>query len=195
MIIKGNAIDLIETLDRKPDLVVTDPPYAFGGDGAEHELSASVAVALRGAAEKLKRDSWMIVMCASSSRSIEYMKESLRGVAKLSRVATWVKPKSRTKVTTSGWSWASVSVLLFKKGKPKAPASAMLDYIMAEPLKVGRRAQLPPQVADWMVGPWAKPGGLLLDPFAGSGAILDAGKRAGMEVIGFEINPPEKETA
>ncbi len=31
MIIKGDSLDLLLSRDDRPDLVVTDPPYAFGG--------------------------------------------------------------------------------------------------------------------------------------------------------------------
>lgn len=42
-----------------------------------------------------------------------------------------------------------------------------------------------------MVRPFAVRGGLLLDPFAGSGAILLAAEECGMRTIGFELNPLE----
>jgi len=64
----------------KADLIVTDPPYAFGGSGAEHALSATVAIVLRESALRLKRGRWMLVMCAASWRSTAYMVESVRGV-------------------------------------------------------------------------------------------------------------------
>jgi hypothetical protein len=78
-----------------------------------------------------------------------------------------VQAKARTKVQTTGWAWASVSVIAFKKGKALELESApYLDHITAEPVMNGRRAELPQEVADWMVAPYAVPGGLCLDPFA-----------------------------
>jgi DNA modification methylase len=190
--LKGDALDLLLELEEKPDLIVTDPPYAFGGDAQEHALSATVAVILRESAKRLVRGGWMLVMAASSYRSISYMVESVRGILVPIRIATWTKPESKTKVSTKGWRWASVSVIAFRKGKAAdLPASEFLDHIQAPIIKDGRRAQLPPAVADWMVKPFAKAGGLMLDPFAGSGAILDAGDRAGMRALGFEKNPPQ----
>jgi DNA modification methylase len=186
-ILRGHAVDLFPGLSGGLDLVVTDPPYAFGGGGAEHELSATVAVALRECAVRLNRDRHMLVFCASSWRSISYMVESLRGLCVPARVGTWVKPASRTKVATAGWKWASVSVVVFKKGRPEAPTSASLDHVLAEPVKNGRRAQLPQSVCDWAVAPYAVPGGTFLDPFAGSGALVQAAERAGMRATGFEI--------
>jgi tRNA G10 N-methylase Trm11 len=191
-LIKGDAIELMSGFNERPDLIVTDPPYAFGGSGDEHAISATVAVTLREAAQKLAKGRWMIVMCAASWRSTSYMVEAVRGIVEPVRVATWCKPTVRTKTRTTGWQWASVNVVAMRKGKAadKTPAD-VLDHILAPPIINGRRAELPPEVADWMVAPFAVPGGLLLDPFAGSGAILHAGARAGMRAVGFEKSPLE----
>jgi DNA modification methylase len=186
-LIRGDALDLISQLGEKPDLIATDPPYAFGGSGDEHAISATVAVVLREAAQRLAKGRWMLVMCAASWRSTAYMVESVRGVVDPVRVATWCKPVSRTKVSTSGWLWASVNVIAFRKGRAEDPSSSgILDHITAAPIMNGRRAELPPEVARWMVAPYSVPGGLFLDPFAGSGALVLAAEEAGMRTIGYE---------
>ena len=46
----------------------------------------------------------------------------------------------------------------------------------------------PPALCDQIVRASGKPGGVLLDPFAGSGAMLTAGLRAGMDVIGGDAD-------
>ena len=66
MIHRGDALDLISAFAETPDLIVTDPPYAFGGSGDEHALSATVAVVLRESAKRLAKGRWMLVMCAAS---------------------------------------------------------------------------------------------------------------------------------
>lgn len=191
LMIKGDSLDLLLAETATPDLIVTDPPYAFGGSGDEHAISATVAVVLREAAQRLAKGRWMLVMCASSWRSTAYMAESVRGIVEPVRIATWCKPSARTKVDTSGWKWASVNVIAFRKGKAlDTEAARDLDHITAEPIKNGRRAELPPEVADWMVRPFAVPGGVFLDPFAGSGAIARAAERCGMKALGYEKAPP-----
>lgn len=193
MILKGHALDLIEQLTETPDLIVTDPPYAFGGSGPEHAVSATVATVLRESARRLAKGRWMLVMCAASYRSQAYMVEAVRGLVEPVRIATWCKPKARTKVQTIGWAWASVSVIAFRKGKAlEQEADNGLDHITAEPVMNGRRAELPAEVAYWMVAPYAVPGGLCLDPFAGSGKILTAAKTCGMRALGYEQNPLEE---
>lgn len=188
-LIQGDALDLIlnDWEQLEIDLLVTDPPYAFGGSGGEHALSATVAVVLREAALRMRRGAWAVVFAASSWRSTAYMVEAVRGVLDPVRIGTWLKPEARTKVAGGGWRWASVNVIVFRKGKGRSlePAEA-LDHITAAPVRNGRRAQLPSEVADWAVAPFAFEGGVFLDPFAGSGVLVDAAERAGMEAYGFE---------
>jgi DNA modification methylase len=191
-IFKSDALDGVCSLGEQPDLIATDPPYAFGGSGDEHAISATVAIVLRESAMRLKRDSWMLVMCASSWRSASYMAESVRGIVDPVRTATWCKPVARTKVATAGWKWASVQVLVFRKGRPPHGGIDALDHITAAPVKNGRRAELPPEVASWMVAPFITPGGLMLDPFAGSGALCKAASGLGMNAIGYERNPDSR---
>jgi hypothetical protein len=187
MIKQGDALDLIQLEQRRPALIATDPPYAFGGSGAEHAISATVAIVLREAAQRLERGRWMLVMCASSWRSTSYMVEAVRGIVEPVRIATWCKPAAKTKVETTGWKWASVNVIAFRKGKAIDDCLALdLDHITEPPVMNGRRAQLPWRVADWMVRPFAVPGALMIDPFAGSGALVEAAAGCGMEAVGYE---------
>lgn len=192
---KGDALDLITSMREVPDIVVTDPPYALRGDGDEHAISATVAIVLREVATRLRSGGWMLVMCASSWRSQAYMAESVRGLVEPVRTLTWCKPVARTRAKTSGPAFASVQVLAFRKGRSSFPASPLLDHITAAPVTNGRRAELPPIVADWMVASYGQQGQLLLDPFAGSGAILAAANRHGLSALGFEKSPSESEAA
>lgn len=189
-LIEGDALDLVLSFGEPIDLLVTDPPYAFGGSGGEHALSATVAIVLREAARKMAPGSWAVIFAASSWRSTAYMVEAVRGVLDPVRIGTWVKPESRTKVATPGWRWASVNAIALRKGKARDTAASMLlDHVCAAPVHNGRRAELPPEVASWAVDPFAVPSGIFLDPFAGSGALPLAAERAGMRAYGFERAP------
>ena len=129
----------------------------------------------------------MILLCASSWRSMSYMVESVRGIVEPIRVGTWCKPQSRCKVSTPGWDWASVSAIAFRKGKSEVMPyeGALLDHVTAAVVKNGRRAELPADVAQWAVAPYACPG-RFLDPFAGSGALVKSASELGMVSIGYE---------
>ena len=192
MIIKGDSLDLLLSRLETYDLIVTDPPYAFSGSGAEHQLSATVAIVLREAAARLEKGSWMVVFAASSWRSTQYVVDSVRGILEPIRIGHWNKPVSRSKARTPGWAWASVNVIALRKGKAKPTTpSPLLDHITCPPLTVGRRAELPPEVASWAVEPFVVPGGLFLDPFAGSGALVRAAEQAQMTGLGFDVAPQE----
>jgi hypothetical protein len=121
------------------------------------------------------------------------MVESVRGTGlEPVRIATWCKPAARTKVETTGWKWASVNVIAFRKGKALDDCAASdLDHILEPPVMNGRRAELPARVAEWMVRPFAVPGGLMIDPFAGSGALIKAAADCGMDAVGYEKSPSE----
>jgi hypothetical protein len=73
-----------------------------------------------------------------------------------------------------------------RKGKGNGQPANDLDHITMAPVKNGRRAELPREVAEWAVRPFAIQGGLLVDPFAGSMAIPKAAIGLGMQAIGFE---------
>lgn len=186
-IVRGHSIDVLASIPEF-DLLATDPPYAMGGEGAEHAIGAVVAVALRESALRLRKGGWAVVYAASSWRSTYYMVEAVRGILEPIRIATWCKPQARSKVRTAGWSWASVNVILFRKpgGDRTGDPSESVDHICVPPLMVGRRAQLPPEVATWSIAPFVQPGGLMLDPFAGSGALPRSAADLGMAAIGIE---------
>lgn len=188
---RGHALDLIDSIDKNSvDLLATDPPYAFGGSGAEHALSATVATVLRELAYRMKRGAWAVVFCASSWRSTYYMVEAVRGLLEPVRIGTWAKPVVQTKVRTPGWAWATVNVVVMRRpggDRSLAPDEAIPDFIVEPVVRKGRRAELPPAVARWAVQPYTLPGGYMLDPFAGSGVLLNAAAEAGMQAVGFEI--------
>jgi hypothetical protein len=64
--------------------------------------------------------------------------------------------------------------------------SGYLDHITSAPLTTGHRAELPSEVAAWMIEPLAV---MMCDPFAGSRALVRAATAAGMDAICIEKNP------
>src|SRR5450755_1169475 len=89
---QGHALDLITGV-KQVDLIATDPPYAFSGEGSEHALGAVVANVLRESAYRLRKGGWAVVFAASSWRSTYYMIEPPEMVGRRSqlpaRVAHW----------------------------------------------------------------------------------------------------------
>lgn len=187
MIRNVDALEGLLALGEQIDLLVTDPPYAFGNEAQEHAISATVAIALREGAHRMRRGGWAVIFAASSWRSTAYMVEATRGILTPVRIGTWVKPRARSRVRIPGWQWASVNVIVLRKGKANGGSpSPALDWIESPPIISGRRAELPVSVARWAVEPFVTEQGLAVDPFAGTGRLLDAARDFGMRTIGFD---------
>jgi DNA modification methylase len=55
--------------------------------------------------------------------------------------------------------------------------------------------QKPTTALALLISAFCPPGGVVLDPFAGSGSTLAAAKQLGRSFIGFEIDPQHHRTA
>lgn len=66
-----------------------------------------------------------------------------------------------------------------RAARSERPVANGVEHLSVKPLGV----------MEWLVGISAMPGALILDPFAGSGATIEAAMRLGVRAIGFEMTP------
>lgn len=85
---------------------------------------------------------------------------------------------------------------LLAKGAPSLPEFPVSDVLDWE--HTGNRlhpTQKPISALQPLIGALCPPGGLLLDPFCGSGSTLVAARHAGRSYLGIELDPRHVETA
>ncbi len=169
------------------DLVVTDPPYSLGRNRAEWRISEFIATGLSLAADKVRPGGAMLVMAAASGRNIEYVQGAIGATLPLNRLLVWHKRFVNSPVA-GPWRWDIVPVLAFGRcsfGRPSWSSCYITDgqYRGDEG---DHPSALPPSIGTWLVAPFVE-ATTVLDPFCGSGTILEAARLAGKQAIGIEI--------
>jgi site-specific DNA-methyltransferase (adenine-specific) len=170
------------------DLVLTDPPYAFGARREEWSATASVAIGLQTAAAQVRKRGALIAFTTSSGRGLQYTIESVARTLPLNRILTWQKDRARG-FAISPWRWDTISVLMFGTSPTGgvAPASSVFLSPAHYPRPSGHPAELPDGIAEWLYKPFDRPGVVVVDPFMGTGRLLEPAAKAGRRVIGIEI--------
>lgn len=182
----GDCREVLPTL-LPVDLVVTDPPYAFGGKRPEWRITASIAIALSQTAGKVNRGGAMAVMAAASGRGIEYVQSAVGPTLPFNRLLIWHKQFVNSPVA-GPWRWDIVPVLVFGRasfGRPEMSSCYISDG-HSRLKDFGHPAALPRGIGAWLIEPF-RSAKTVLDPFCGTGVFLAAAKQADKHVIGIEI--------
>lgn len=180
----GDCRDVLADLG-KIDLVLTDPPYAIGASRGEWSVTASVAIGLHLAAERVRKaDGSLVAFTTTSGRGIEFTQGAVKGLM-FNRLLVWHKPGGYSRAA-SPWRWDAVAILLFGR----TPTYRGLDSAVAsieDTRGKAHPAELPNGLADWVYKPFDRNDLVVADPFMGSGRLLEPAVRAGRRVIGIEI--------
>jgi site-specific DNA-methyltransferase (adenine-specific) len=125
----------------------------------------------------------------SDWRQIPVFTDAMQGAGWILRnISTWWKPGVRIQ---KGRFSSSAEFVLYGTNGPALPGNLSPQNVFSCRTIVGKNknhiAEKPTEVMRWVLG--VVPGGMVLDPFCGSGSTLVAAVRFGRHYIGCELNP------
>jgi len=193
----GDCIKLMKKIpDKSIDCIITDPPYGINKDRigesiiGDEDLEIYYAM-LKEAKRVLKDDSWFITF--SSIRNMQNMfKNNPFKFEWL--VYIYYRNMQRIRHIPIGRSKCD-AVMIFKNGNPKRHYAiwdineVIYNNKINQQLKerLHPTAKIPESLFN-LIRLGTKKGGIVLDPFAGSGATLVACKELGIDFIGIELD-------
>ena len=80
-------------------------------------------------------------------------------------------------------------VLFFEKGKRRLNDLGIADVITVPRIRGGYPAEKPVEIAEVLIAQSSTPGGLVVDPFMGSGSVGVAAMKLGRRFLGNDLNP------
>jgi len=80
-------------------------------------------------------------------------------------------------------------ILFFEKGKRRLNDLGIPDIIEAPRIRGGYPAEKPVEIADVLIRQSSQTGGVVADPFMGSGSVGIAATRLGRRFLGNDLNP------
>lgn len=222
-LIRGEALRTLRELSSDSvDAVVTDPPYSSGGAtrtdrNAQPALKYSKAAVRRPDFTGDNRDARSFALWATL-----WLSECLRVTRPGGMVAVFTDwrqlPTMTDAVQAGGWVWRGIAVWAKAQARPiRGGFRAQAEYIVwgsRGPMRKDSETFLPgvihaasprsgarlhltekPLVLMEQVVQLAPPGGVVLDPFAGSGSTGVAALRKGRDFLGVELSDEYAEIA
>ena len=211
-IIHGDCLSVMETLeDRSVDAVIADPPYCAGAISEARRVAAS-GQGLR--SENLKRFGWFVGDNMGTAGLVWLLRamafESMRIVKPTGSLLVFCDWRMLTSlqpaIESAGlryqdlivWNKGSFGlgqgfrkqhelIMHFSYGSPAYYDSSVGNVITVP--RVGDRhhqTEKPTDLIERLIRVVTPPGGVVLDPFAGSGSTIIAAIEAGYEAIGIE---------
>ena len=190
--------------DNSIDLIVTDPPYLMDyktnrrnnkehrfckpiiGDNDEGLITRFIKESYR----VLKDDSAMYVFC--NSNRIDFFKKEIESAGfKIKNIIVWVKNNWTAGDLKASFGKQYEFIILANKGRAFFNGKRLSDVWEFDRV-VGKKQlhqnQKPLELIERMILKHSKPGGLVLDPFMGSGTTGVACIKHGRKFIGYELD-------
>lgn len=181
----GDAREILPELP-KVGLVLTDPPYAIGAGRGEWSATAAVAIGLHEAAKRVDKGGALLAFTTTSGRGIEFTQGAIAGKLPFNRLLTWSKTDGRSRAL-SPWEWDSVAILAFGSApKGRSGQSSVFTTPAVYERASGHPAELPDGISEWLFAPFDREGIVTVDPFMGTGRLLDSAVQRGRRVIGID---------
>ena len=196
----GDCIEVMRSLPwASVDFILTDPPYlvnyrdrsgrSVANDGND---GAWLKPAFRQMYRVLRPDS----LCVSfyGWNKVDLFMDAWKSAG--FSVVGHIVFRKRYASTARFLSYEHESAYLLAKGRPPLPASPVSD-VLDFPYSGNKLhpTQKPVQPLKTLISAFTKPGGVVLDPFCGSGSTLVAAQELGRKFIGIELDPVHHRTA
>lgn len=206
---QGDSLELLRLLDADSvDLIITDPPYA----SLEKHRAVGTTTRLTG--------EWFD--CIDDDALAPYFAELLRVLKPGRHLYVMCDPATSytflPRLLDMGWQWGnrliwdkqrigmgyhyrrSYEDVLFlwkgpKRAKRKLADLGVRDLLSFPGVRGGYPTEKPPALAQLLASQSGLPGEVCLDPFCGSGALLEGAAGAGLAVVGFDKSPRAVELA
>jgi site-specific DNA-methyltransferase (adenine-specific) len=198
-ILRGDCCQVLASIpDAHVSFVLTDPPYLVNYQDREGRTIAGDINAewLRPAFAQLYRvlqpDSLCVSFYGWSKTDLFYDAWKRAGFRVVGHITA---PKPYTS-TTRLMQYRHENAYLLAKGRPQQPAHVIPDVLPWQ--YSGNKlhpTQKPLSVLTPLIESFCPRGGVVLDPFAGSGSTLAAARSIGRDYIGIEIDPHFHEVA
>lgn len=212
---RGNCLTVMPELKIRPNLILTDPPYGISNnsnaDGISNEYSGYTSNKGIWDKEVSARD-WVplacnmlvdggIFACFGTFGSLVPIYNELEFLQmKFQSHITWHKTNPAPSIHRRMLTHANEIILVYSKGP-----NWTFNYDVAKELNDGKQmhnhfeqgavpkmygvTRKPVPLCEKLVKIFSKEGDTVFDPFAGSGAILEATVLCNRKAVGIEINP------
>jgi site-specific DNA-methyltransferase (adenine-specific) len=191
----GDCRALLPALDHRVDSLITDPPYGlnvgygrtkFGTRRIDGDADMSLILGVfKATAHLMVPDAWTATFCGYSQVGEVQMATEASGY-KVKTVIVWDKAMPSLGM---GIRNQHEMVVLAKQGRPVEPFMGGNVWRILRERGTPQHPHMKPQaLMSRLIDYYSPEGGMVLDPFAGSGSTLVAAKQLGRTAIGIEID-------